>query len=204
MGLHSVPFFFWLHWVFAASPGLSLVAGRSRGYSVAVHRLLIAVASLVEHRLQASRLQQLQHIDSGVAAHGLSSSPAYLLCSIWSLPSPGIEPVSPALAGWFLPTVPPGKSLCLFEARVDHSLAIESQPVQVLLAWLHIHPALDPQCSTHLKTKQNQSNGFADGPVVKSLPANAEDLHDPGTEPGPPTLQADSFLSQPPGKPPTT
>jgi len=88
-----------LHWVFAASPGLSLVAGRSRGYSVAVHRLLIAVASLVEDRLQASRLQQLQHIDSGGAAHGLSSSPAYLLCSIWSLPSPGIEPVSPALAG---------------------------------------------------------------------------------------------------------
>ena len=41
----------WLHWVFVAVHGLSLVAV-SRGYSVAVHGLLIVVASLVaEHRL---------------------------------------------------------------------------------------------------------------------------------------------------------
>ena len=44
--------YFWLRWVFVAAHGLSLVAA-SRGYSsVAVRRLLIAVASLVaEHRL---------------------------------------------------------------------------------------------------------------------------------------------------------
>ena len=30
---------------------------------------------------------------------------------MWDLPGPGIEPVSPALAGGFLTTVPPGKSL---------------------------------------------------------------------------------------------
>ena len=30
---------------------------------------------------------------------------------MWDLPRPGIEPVSPALAGRFLTTVPPGKSL---------------------------------------------------------------------------------------------
>ena len=35
---------------------------------------------------------------------------ANLLCGIWNLPKPGIEPVSPALAGGFLSTVPPGKS----------------------------------------------------------------------------------------------
>ena len=29
---------------------------------------------------------------------------------MWDLPGPGIEPVSPALAGRFLTTVPPGKS----------------------------------------------------------------------------------------------
>ena len=42
----------WLHWVFIAARGLSLAAA-SRGYSfVAVHRLLIVVASLVaEHGL---------------------------------------------------------------------------------------------------------------------------------------------------------
>ena len=34
----------------------------------------------------------------------------YLLHGMWNLPGPGIEPVSRALAGGFLPTVPPGKS----------------------------------------------------------------------------------------------
>ena len=44
---------FWLPWVFIAVRGLSLVA-----VSVAVYRLLIAVASLVaEHRLQEHGLQ---------------------------------------------------------------------------------------------------------------------------------------------------
>ena len=43
--------YFWLCWAFVALPRLSLVVA-SRGYSVAAHRLLIAVASLVaEHRL---------------------------------------------------------------------------------------------------------------------------------------------------------
>ena len=32
---------------------------------------------------------------------------------MWHLPGPGIEPVSPALAGGFLTTAPPGKSLNL-------------------------------------------------------------------------------------------
>ena len=35
---------------------------------------------------------------------------AYLLCSMWNLPGSGIEPMSPALVGGFLSTVPPGKS----------------------------------------------------------------------------------------------
>ena len=41
--------------------------------------------------------------------HGLSC-PA----GMWDLPGSGIEPVSPALAGGFLSTVPPGKSLRRF------------------------------------------------------------------------------------------
>ena len=32
---------------------------------------------------------------------------------MWDLPGPGIEPVSPAFAGGFLTTAPPGKSLIL-------------------------------------------------------------------------------------------
>ena len=46
------------------------------------------------------------------AAHGLSScgTRASLLPGMWDLPGPGIEPMSPALAGGFLTTEPPGKS----------------------------------------------------------------------------------------------
>ena len=36
---------------------------------------------------------------------------AQLLRGTWDLPGPGLEPVSPALAGGFLTTAPPGKSL---------------------------------------------------------------------------------------------
>ena len=36
---------------------------------------------------------------------------AYLLCSMWDLPGPGLEPLSLALAGRFLTTAPPGKPL---------------------------------------------------------------------------------------------
>ena len=46
-----------------------------------------------------------------VAEHRLSScgSQAYLLHGMWDLPRPGLEPVSPALAGRFSTTAPPGK-----------------------------------------------------------------------------------------------
>ena len=85
---------------------------------VAVRGLLIAVASLVaEHGPQSARA-------SVVAVHGLSScstqalerrlsscgSRVQLLCGMWNLPGPGIQLVSPALAGGFLTTAPPGKS----------------------------------------------------------------------------------------------
>ena len=44
---------------------------------IEVHRLLIAVASLVvEHGLQVRGLQQLQHAGSAVVAHGLSCTTA--------------------------------------------------------------------------------------------------------------------------------
>ena len=63
-----------------------------------------------------------------VVAHGLSScgsralgrrlssrgARAKLLCSMWDFPGPGIKPMSPALAGGFLTTAPPGKSLVGF------------------------------------------------------------------------------------------
>ena len=49
---------------------------------------------------------------SVVVAHRLSScgAQAQLLCGLWDLPGPGIEPVSPALTGRFLTSGPPGKA----------------------------------------------------------------------------------------------
>ena len=84
---------------------------------VVVCGLLIAVASLVaEHGLQACKLQQLWHMgfsSCGLRAleHRLSScgARAQLLRGMWDLPGPGLEPVSPALAGGFLTPAPPGK-----------------------------------------------------------------------------------------------
>ena len=68
--------------------------------------LLTAKAPLAEeHRLLGTQA-------SGVAVHGLSScgSQAQWLRGMWNLPEPGIEPMSPALAGRFLTAGPPGKS----------------------------------------------------------------------------------------------
>ena len=67
---------------------------------IAVCGPLTIVASLVaEHRLQTRRLSNC-------------GSRAQLLCSMWDLPRPGLEPVSPALAGRFSTTAPPGKPPC--------------------------------------------------------------------------------------------
>ena len=64
---------------------------------IVVHGPLTIVASLLaEHRLQTRRLSNC-------------GSRAQLLRGIWDLPRPGLEPMSPALAGRFSTTAPPGK-----------------------------------------------------------------------------------------------
>ena len=64
---------------------------------IAVRGPLTIAASLVaEHRLQMRRLSNC-------------GSRAQLLCGTWDLPTPGLEPVSPALAGRFSTTAPPGQ-----------------------------------------------------------------------------------------------
>ena len=71
---------------------------------VAVRGLLTAVASCCGAWALGARA-------SVVVARGLSScgARAYLLRSMWDLPGLGLEPVSPALAGEFLTSVPPGE-----------------------------------------------------------------------------------------------
>ena len=64
---------------------------------IAVHGpLTVAASPVAEHRLQTRRLSSC-------------SSRAQLLRGMWDLPRPGLEPVSPALAGRFSTTAPPGK-----------------------------------------------------------------------------------------------
>ena len=64
---------------------------------IAVHGPLTVAASLVaEHRLQMRRLS---------SCGSWAQSPR----GMWDLPRPGLEPVSPALAGRFSTTAPPGK-----------------------------------------------------------------------------------------------
>ena len=69
---------------------------------IAVRRPVTIAASLVvEHRLQTRRLSSC-------------GSRAQSLCGMWDLPRPGLEPVSPALAGRFSTTTPPGKPGAIF------------------------------------------------------------------------------------------
>ena len=74
--------------------------------------LTIAASLLAEHRHQTRRLSNC-------------GSRAQLLRGMWDLPRPGLEPVSPALAGRFSTTVPPGKpsvNFLMCETQIRKSL----------------------------------------------------------------------------------
>ena len=62
--------------------------------------LTIAASLVAEHRLQTHRLSSC-------------GSQTQLLRGIWDPPRPGLEPVSPALAGRLSTTAPPGKPVTL-------------------------------------------------------------------------------------------
>ena len=99
-------FFFFLNkfiYLFLAVLGLRFCVrafsscGKRGPLFIAVRGSLTIAASLVaEHRLQTRRLSSC-------------GSRAQLLHGLWDLPRPGLEPVSPALAGRFSTTAPPGK-----------------------------------------------------------------------------------------------
>ena len=83
---------------------------------IAVRGPLTVVTSLVaEHRLQTRRLSNC-------------GSQAQLLRSMWDLPRPGLEPVSPALAGRLSTTAPPGKPL-LYVLLINTNICICSHRI---------------------------------------------------------------------------
>ena len=64
--------------------------------------LTVAASPIAEHRLQTRRLSSC-------------GSRAQPLCGMWDPPRPGLEPMSPALAGRLLTTAPLGKPGYLFK-----------------------------------------------------------------------------------------
>ena len=88
--------YFWLCWVFVSVRGLSLVAASGGHSSSWCTGLSLSQPLVAEHRLQTRRLSSC-------------GTQAQLLRGMWDLPRPGLKPVSPALAGRFSTTAPPGK-----------------------------------------------------------------------------------------------
>ena len=77
----------------------------------------IAAPPVAGHRLQTRRLSSC-------------GSRAQPLRGMWDPPRPGLEPVSPALAGRFSTTAPPGKPLGMVFNPAGHVLSSQIQPGQ--------------------------------------------------------------------------
>ena len=94
--------------------------GKRGPFFIAVRGPLTIAASLVaEHRLQTRRLSNC-------------GSRSQLLRRTWDLPRPGLEPVSPALAGRLSTTAPPGKPRSLISFNNILSCTTLSPP------WLNL------------------------------------------------------------------
>ena len=91
-------------WRAGATLCCSARASYCGGFSCCEAQALGTRASVVvAHGLSSCSSRALEHRVSSCGAQ------AQLLHSMWDLPGPGFEPVSPALAGGFLTTAPPGK-----------------------------------------------------------------------------------------------
>ena len=75
---------------------VSVVAASGGHSSLRCTGLSLSRPLIAEHRLQTRRLSSC-------------GSRAQLLRGMWDPPRPGLKPVSPALAGRFSTTAPPGK-----------------------------------------------------------------------------------------------
>ena len=110
--------FLWLHWGFVAAVGaLVVVNGRCFCRSA-----------------RASHCSGFSccWLSSASRHAGFSSCGAWVAHVMWNHPGPGIEPMSPALAGGFLSTVPRGmspRSILRGIIKVDNSIHITSGSV---------------------------------------------------------------------------
>ena len=97
-----------MRWVFVAARGLYLVVASGNysllccaGFSL---RWLLLLWSMDSRRAGFGSCGALEFRLSSCGARALLNR------GMWDLPGPGLEPMSPALAGRFLTTVSPGKS----------------------------------------------------------------------------------------------
>ena len=107
-------FIYWLWWVFIVVHGLSLVAASGAyslvtcshcsGFSCGAQALGTWASVVAASRLCSCGSWTVECSLSSCGARAL------LFPGMWNPPRPGIEPRSSALAGGFLPGVPPGKS----------------------------------------------------------------------------------------------
>ena len=126
--LSFVLFVYLFIYLFLAALGLrcnlqaSLVAA-SRGYSSLRCAGLLLQSRALGMQALAVAAHRLRSCGSLALEHRLSSCGTWasLLHCMWDLPRPGIEPVSPALAGRFSTTVPPGKPV-VASLVVEHGL----------------------------------------------------------------------------------
>ena len=99
--------YFWLCWAFVAAwafPQLWRVGASLQLWCLAFHHGGFSCCRALGHVGFSS-------CSSWALEPRLNSwvTQAQLLCSMWGLPGPGMESVSPALAGVFFTTEPPGK-----------------------------------------------------------------------------------------------
>ena len=123
----------WLHWVFIVGVGFlqfqqagatlhySVQASHCSGFSCCGARALGARDSVVVAcRLSSCGSQSPVVVPNGLSSCGSQALECRLNCcgawvqllrGMWDLPRPVFKPMSPALAGGFLTTAPPGKPL---------------------------------------------------------------------------------------------
>ena len=130
---------------------------------IAVRGPLTIVASLVaEHRLQTRRLSSC-------------GSRAQPLRGTWDPPRPGLEPMSPALAGRLSTTAPPGKPCHAFLQHQDWGFPFPPHyPLSVLANPSHLFGSAGREqvvCSLSL------ARGVVQGLAGERKPTEAQSLH---------------------------
>ena len=113
--------YLWLCWVFIAARGLSLAAA-SWGYSLLWCDGFSCCRAWALHAgFSSCGSQALQHTLSSCGSW------AQLLHGMQDFPGPGLEPMSPALAGRFLTTALPGKSPNSVHFKISYEIQMHNQ-----------------------------------------------------------------------------